>query len=517
MINAKFFLILLTVLCLAAPTFGQGLQEPKVGVDLDFSGYYRMRYNNFFQRGWIAGSDSDWDEYFDQRFMLMPTFSIGDRISIVAQFDILRNTLFGQNFVAQEPVLYVERERQGIDTDFPVKDLEWSSIDTAAGNVFSETASSTDRNLDEVPSIEVTRLYGDVLLPFGRLLFGRQPNNFGMGLLANDGLGVDDDFGDTIDQIKFSTKIGPVVSSLAYGRLAEGDITSSFTDIHHAALTVGYFGLPVSAATYLSFRGQDATDTTMYFFGLWAKALFHGFTIEGEAFGVQGSSVQVPKKIVNDLIDGGYPIGEGGGRLQISAYLAALKAQYDAPAWGTGLETGFSSPADGGQGAEFDYSSATAVLSGIEKLAADPDNGDDQLEFLDAVISNQRAFAKKLNSYPFDPDYSVDLLIWEELMGGAVANGLYVKAWGRANPFEWMDLRLDVIKSFINTPGNCKNGKEADKDLGWEVDLEVGFTMAKYFRMNIQFAHAWIGQYFNDTYRGTSNPFTIQSNFMIEF
>lgn len=55
--------------------------------------------------------------------------------------------------------------------------------------------------------INLERMWAEVETPFGELWFGRMPFNFGLGMLYNAGNGLDDDVGDTIDGILFSTRI----------------------------------------------------------------------------------------------------------------------------------------------------------------------------------------------------------------------------------------------------------------------------------------------------------------------
>ena len=55
--------------------------------------------------------------------------------------------------------------------------------------------------------INLERMWAEIETPFGELWFGRMPFNFGLGMLYNSGNGLDEDIGDTIDGILFSTRI----------------------------------------------------------------------------------------------------------------------------------------------------------------------------------------------------------------------------------------------------------------------------------------------------------------------
>ena len=507
----------LLLILVALPASADRTETAGTGVGFDLSGYYRLRYDNFFEDGWILDADSDWTEYMDHRFRLSPTLTVNDRIIVRAQIDMLRNALLGQNRVLRDPMLAIERVLPGEDEDYLIRDVELAEEDFETGSVFSEMVSSTDRNLDEVPSIELTRVWGDVVLPFGRLRFGRQPVHFGMGIYANDGNGLDDDFGDTYDRIQFTTQVGPVAPSIGYDRLAEGDITSGWTDIHQFFLDVHYAGNPVSAAGYFTYRGQNSTDSRIFFYGLWLKALYRGFTAEAEALMTQGSSVQVERSVVDELEDAGLPTGDGGGRITIDAYIAALRLRYDTLQWAVGLEGGVSSPADSDPAGEFDPAAAAAIARASDRLAGDPDDAGGQVDFIDAVVRGQAAFGKSISTFAFDPDYNVDLLLWEQLMGGAVRNGIYARLWVQGTPFSWLLARVTFIQSWINEAGKGADGEDAANDLGSEIDVELEFSMARRFRMNLQLGYLMTGGYFDDVYEDVTDPYTFQVNFAIDF
>ena len=74
-------------------------------------------------------------------------------------------------------------------------------------SVFSNPNSPSDGTNALADSIRVKQVWAEVLTPLGQLRFGRMPSHFGMGLLANEGRGLDKDFGDSNDRIMFATKI----------------------------------------------------------------------------------------------------------------------------------------------------------------------------------------------------------------------------------------------------------------------------------------------------------------------
>ena len=515
--RATAFGLLVALLAGAAAAFAQQREEPSVSVDFSVAGYYRMRYDNFFAAKWIDTMGSNWIEYIDQRLQLRPTLTINDRIAIHLQADLLRNVLSGQNLVVEDPLLHVTRFRAGSSTDYVIQNLDLGSTRFATGNIFQEVSSSTGADGEEVPQFQLTRVWGDVFLPFGRLRFGRMPASFGMGLVFNDGLGLDDDYGDTFDRFMFSTAIGPVVPAIGYDRMASGDITSGWSDVHQVFLNANYAGDPISAGGQFAFRTQSSTRSKVYILDGWLKSVYKGFTVEAEGGLFQGATTQVSKRTVEALEEAGYPTGDGGGKVLVNAYLAALRGSYAVPHWTAGVEAGVSSPAARNPKNEFSVAAANLVAEGRTRLKADPDNVDVRKDFLDTILNNQTAFGRRISTFPFDPDYHVDLLLWRRLMGGSVVNGTYAKAFLQLTPFDWMIVRLDVIGSWISSPGSGRDGKTARRDLGWEFDPQIGFSVARHFHLDLRLGYLAIGNYFRDVYSGAKSPYTFQSNFTIDF
>lgn len=88
--------------------------------------------------------------------------------------------------------------------------------------LFATELSATGREGVEQPSLEVKRAWLELMLPVGQLRVGRMGSHWGMGLLANSGDGLDDDFGDnrfgTVnDKILFATRPWMIVQA-ARGR-----------------------------------------------------------------------------------------------------------------------------------------------------------------------------------------------------------------------------------------------------------------------------------------------------------
>jgi uncharacterized protein (TIGR04551 family) len=171
--------------------------------DADPAGYYLFPrpFQDPAKRGTITTAN--------MRFRLEPTFNVSEQVRVLAQVDALDNIVLGST----PEGLYARSDRVplpfGATTQVPPID-----------------GVNSDR-----PSIAVKRAWGEVQTPVGLLSFGRMPSSWGLGILANAGAGLDDDFGDTVDRLQFAltplkTPFGPLVLVPMYEIVATG-VTSA--------------------------------------------------------------------------------------------------------------------------------------------------------------------------------------------------------------------------------------------------------------------------------------------------
>ncbi len=90
----------------------------------------------------------------------------------------------------------------------------------AATSLFAGSPSETNLSGAEGPALKVSRAWMEFPIPVGIMRVGRQPSHWGLGLLANDGNGFDDAFGEnhygaTYDRILFATRPLAVVQGIA--------------------------------------------------------------------------------------------------------------------------------------------------------------------------------------------------------------------------------------------------------------------------------------------------------------
>ena len=509
-------------------------------VGISLHGFYRVRYDNSFKLSWIAedeDDDSDWWSYIDQRMLLQSTFLINDPISIHTELNILDNVMWGNNAQILAPVVVTERKPNEPET---IDHVRFDALTFNTGNVFSASVTDTDRWRSEVTPIKVRQLYSEVMLPIGFLRIGRMSSHFGMGLFSNSGSpflrsgprsdindinsGFDADGGDIYDRALFGTRIaGIYYPILIYDRVAEDDFRTGTNDVHAFSFVQYVRGVTFAdsgsfdGGLFIHSRSQQSTDASIWVYDLYLKLGYAGFALETEAAALQGTMTMIDNDTIEELEENGLPTGEGGGEISAEAYLGAARFNYQTRFWGSGLEYGFSSPADPNRDNEFGSDAAGEIAYAIEMADTDEDNAAAQIDFIDAVVQNQRAFGRHVYTFPFDNNYNVDLICWELLMGGAVENGMYFKLGGYIRPIDGMQVNLDVINSYINESWQDEDGNDAAHDLGWEADLTFNYTFYKRFTTGFQFGYFWPGQYFYDNYDQVHDVYTLQLRSIIDF
>ena len=232
---------------------------------------------------------------------------------------------------------------------------------------------------------------------------------------------------------------------------------------------------------------------------------------------LQGSLTAIPHDTVDDLEEAGVPTGEGGGRVDASAFIAVARFGYDALRWGAGLEYGLSSPADPNPDNEFDANAAANVAEAAALAQTDEEDPATQIDFVNSVVQNQAAFGRHVSTFPFSPEYNVDLICWKLLMGGAVRNGMYFCGGGFIRPLDGMYIDLYVINSYINESYQARNGGDASHNLDWEGDLSFAYSFYKRFTGGFQFGYFVPGQYFADVFDHTRNVYTFQTRTIVDF
>ncbi len=289
-----------------AAAFVAACSSPARALSFDTTGWWRTRY--FYEENTplnpATGNNLN-TEFLDYRFALYPTLGVTDEIKLKARVDILDNVIWGNN--DNEP-----------------------SILTG----LAKGTSSFDRALKPVEEVQINHLYGEIRTPVGLLRVGRQPSNFGLGILANGGGSLEwgpdgngPEAGDTVDRALFLTDLGVpmgwhdqhLITAVAYDRTVELDVFQQGDDVNDFILANLYTDGSISprvtgdteAGIYsvLVTKSASAADVGLQegYFHV-RREVSEGFALfmEGEgvvAFGSSKRSGLVPNNKRQDFID----------------------------------------------------------------------------------------------------------------------------------------------------------------------------------------------------------------------
>ncbi|WP_438014057.1 TIGR04551 family protein [Sorangium sp. So ce315] len=132
----------------------------------------------------------------NMRFRLNPELHISDNLRILSQVDLLDNVVLGST-----PEGYANRP--GANGYEVVRRGGYSPL-----GAFSSTQWAPSAGINATKdSISVKRIWGEYMTPIGLLRFGRMPNHWGLGMVANSGDGYDSDYQSTVDRLMFVTGI----------------------------------------------------------------------------------------------------------------------------------------------------------------------------------------------------------------------------------------------------------------------------------------------------------------------
>ncbi len=134
----------------------------------------------------------------NMRLRLDPTLNVSEHIRIRTTVDVLDNVVLGST----------------------PESLGGSTLPLS---VFTSTQNTPQVGINSIyDSIRIRRAWGEVETPVGQLRFGRMPQHFGLGVLANSGNGLDQDAGDSADQVVFATRVGGFTIAPGYSFSSTG-------------------------------------------------------------------------------------------------------------------------------------------------------------------------------------------------------------------------------------------------------------------------------------------------------
>lgn len=493
-------------------------------------GYFRMRPELFhhldlnrardpsgywaFPRGPPTAQEAGWASSRDRtyagvnmRFRFEPTFNVSEEVRIRSQIDMLDNVMFGST----------------PDYAFSRNAASGYGYDSNEFTVFSQSQSAPNSGFNAlVDSIQVKRVWGEVTTPIGILRFGRMGSHWGLGILHNDGSGLDANFGDNVDRMSFTAEpftgwfITPMLDFNAEGpgsspESSSGQVfdLSQQDDAHGLALaiarrdtdtqaraklesggTVFNFGVHFTyrwqnkdSADYynqpFTENGQNAPDiqgsfvqrnAQLFLPDIWLKLERKNFKIELEAAAVLGGiGNRATSGVLNDAV------GQNQ-RLEIWQFAAVLQGEVrllDNEALTIGGEIGYASGDNQpGFGAR------------PRRKVAGPDNNTQYGDFDGRQYSCQSTGGCEdwaIRNFRFNRAYNVDMILYKELIG-TVTDSIYFKptvAYRIADGFNaWASLIYSraiygesTPSATVITDANGVQTVKSDQNLGVEINV----------------------------------------------
>ncbi len=400
--------------------------------------------------------------YTDMRLRLLPVAKFNDWLSIQAQFDILDNVLFGTKDTRE---LNIHSAVVGTQT-----------LPAGAGSFWMTGGAAGDNG-----SVNVRRVWMDILTPIGKFRIGRQPSNWGLGIFQNDGLARQADFGDTADRIlwllQYPLKSGATISGgllwdIAYEAQINprieglgGRIRANAQDTNQWALIFLYDEPSVSAGTFsgLRYRGGSPGAVTMT-----AK---DSLGVEQPA-GIDGRTMVW----FADLY----------ARYQYKNYRFAFEGVYLGGQISTGLAIDavpFSALSSGGGIIELPPKQSLSVLMAAFEAYGEYDWGGEWNFKTGYAEGDATPLSTKITQFGFRPDYQIALLMFRMPLGSSPA--LYGGTATDPTTTAQLTGGVPITSNYINNAFYLSAGYKH------EFDLTNKITGGNWCKVGGQITTAW--------------------------
>jgi hypothetical protein len=361
------------------------------------------------------------------RFRFSPQLNVSEDVRIKSTFDILDNYVLGDG-----PVSY------------------YGTGDSAA-------AAFPGTNIPTGSLILPRRVWAEVRnRDLGELRFGLMPDHWGLGMLANAGNGLDDDFSTDVGRIMGTTKVLGFYLSAMYDFANEGKLGagsgidrpgydgSQIQDFDRGAR----FQVSSAGSVLTSANAFKDLRATLYTPDVWAQLRFGKLRLELEAAWIVGSLLNRGDNRTTQYVS------QLGGALESELRLVNDKL---------GL---------------YLYAGGATGDSEVEGLSSDANfidhAGQSGSQTADSSLNNNR-----VSSFRFHPAYRVDLILWRNIMR-QVTSAMYVKPgisydFVRDSFGQLIGARVDLVYSRAASPIQTWGN---DPNLGVEIDAQVYWRSA---------------------------------------
>lgn len=499
---------------LATQSVAQGWQEDWVDEKrklelVTFDGYLRVRPELFYKFDMGRGTDSAgfslWPRSpnslaertqagVNMRFRFEPTINVSEEVRVRAQVDALDNLIWGST----PDYAYSRNAANGY----------WS--DRNEFSIFSASQTTQRSGINSLQdSIAVKRVWGEVSTPVGILRFGRMGSHWGLGMLHNDGNGIDNDWGDTVDRVSFTAEplpgfyVTPMMDFNIEGpssvRSLEGgqpfDLSNS-DDAHSYIIAaqrrdteqerrakLDANGTVFNYGLHFTYRTQrnDAVDTLSQPFGttegaagstvtnpvvlrradifmpdLWAKVERKDFRIEAEFAAILGNIQN--RALSASATDANQALGvyQFGGVIQGEVKL--LNGDLE-----IGGEVGFAS----GDKAPGFGNAPRRKGSGLNGATELGDTDGPQYRCDSGCSDNE------ITNFRFNRDYRVDMILYREVLGG-ITDSIYFKPKAKYRITQGFEAFASVIYSRVLLPESAPGALYAGSNASLGVEINGG-------------------------------------------
>ena len=409
---------------------------------------------------------------------------------------------------------------------------------------FSDAPRRDDTRGLDVASTELRRAWLEWEAPFGLLRFGRQPSEWGLGVLANDGDGFESPFGDellgdTYDRVLFGTKPISIFRALVLGEEVSGD---------DDPLSLGFaydFGVERDAIS----KDGDALDQYIVALLLeWDDASAGVYAVRREQ---EHADTLRPVALTPDPGFLDVWVVDTSGEIALPGVLpwagVTLELAWEV-AYAFGETNVVASPAISTPDEPFPVFDVRQ-WGGVVRLGGAWDGGRLRLEVGHASGDANR-LDDEVTDFRLHPDYNVGLILFEDLLAsvtaaqtfnlvnqlgeggpvpllgadflasnGSVTNATYVFPTLWLEPTPALELRFgvlwaraaeDLVDPFndivLGSGGageiNFLGGDATKRDLGIEIDLGVHWTAwsqpGAELRLGLEYGHLFPGEAFTD-------------------
>lgn len=451
-------------------------------VGVEFDGYYRLRYNSFYNLDLDHDQKPNLRSYTDMRFRLDPLFMITDEVRIYSSWNLLDGALGGDPLRARTSANPSKsKDSLGLSSDASQVGRQIQAADRSSllyGGAYAADAAVESTDLSP---IQLRRAWAEVETEFGIAKFGRMPFHLGLGLYANAGDDFDQDIGTTRDRVTFETAYGPYYLMPGIGWAYEGLLDRSRDDSYEYFFLIGRRVEGNHVSLYLSYLAQDAgllTDpngdlvnksTSYWVIDLYTEQMFRQLKFELEV------ALFVGRFLGYDLM----------------AVNSASRVSWKNEKFSLLGEIGFSS---GTTEKDFD--------------------------------------SNKLKTFMFNRDYNVSQILFEEILpggasladdadgderptnprAGAISNTVYLRSKFDYKLTDWFTPSLNVIVPMAvqRSPGS------GGRFYGVEYNLSSLWQFNRYFTGDFTFAHFIPGSFFKAS-SAQDQSFLIRAGLGVEF